>query len=351
MQGLADLTELLVSSAVMPSSAASHSTAVAPHMLGQMTFGLQCHASDIASIRQHLYAEPLHPIGSVHPELWLSKAPTRAWQESGMQCQGNDDVLFGVIEIPEPLHTEDGIRPLEQITHIAYHQLFETLDKHDYKYLWRAWNYMPQITEVTHGLERYQQFNLGRQQGFASSARTVTGNVPAACALGVRSGPLSVAFLAGRTPTLPIENPRQVSAYHYPQQYGPQSPTFSRASLAQLHQQELLLLSGTASIVGHETLHIGDVKSQTLETLTNIQAVLSQANLRSKSANGYRLQDLLMRVYVRHAKDVNLIRSVINERLGTDHSALYLHADICRADLDVEIEGIAWQAISTTPTT
>jgi hypothetical protein len=33
----------------------------------------------------------------------------------------------------------------------------------------------------------------------------------------------------------------------------------------------------------------------------------------------------------------------LNERIGTDHQALYLHADICRADLDVEIEGIAWQ--------
>jgi chorismate lyase / 3-hydroxybenzoate synthase len=343
MHELADPTELLVSCALTPLPAASPFTAAAPHMLGHMTFGLQRHTSDIASARQHLYAEPLHPNDRVHSELWLCKAPTRSWQEPGMQCQANDDVLFGVIEIPEPLHTEDGTHPLEQATQIAYRQLFETLDKYNYKYLWRAWNYMPNITEVTHRLERYQQFNVGRQQGFASSARTVTGNVPAACALGVHGGPLSVAFLAGRSPTLPIENPRQVSAYHYPKQYGPQSPTFSRASLAQLHQQELLLLSGTASIVGHETVHIGDVRSQTLEILTNIQAVLSQANFHSKSADGYRLQDLNMRVYVRHAKDADLIRSILNERIGTDHQALYLHADICRADLDVEIEGIAWQ--------
>jgi chorismate lyase / 3-hydroxybenzoate synthase len=346
MQGLADPTELLVSTALTPLHAASPLIAAASHMLGHMTFGLQRHTSNMANARQHLYAEPLHRSDSVHSELWLSKAPTHAWQESGMQCQANGDVLFGVIEIPEPPDTKDGVRPLEQATHIAYRQLFETLDKYDYKYLWRAWNYMPDITEVTHGLERYQQFNAGRQSGFASSARTVTDNVPAACALGVHGGPLSVAFLAGRSPTLPIENPRQVSAYHYPRQYGPQSPTFSRASLAQLHQQELLLLSGTASIVGHETVHIGDVKNQTLEILTNIQAVLARANLHSKSAGGYRLQDLNMRVYVRHSKDADLIRSVLNERIGTDHQALYLHADICRADLDVEIEGIAWQPIA-----
>jgi chorismate lyase / 3-hydroxybenzoate synthase len=346
MQALVDPIELLVASALTPPPVARPLIAATPHMLGHMTFGLQRRASDIAGMRQHLYAEPLHPSDSVHPELWLTKAPTQAWQASGMQCQASDDVLFGVIEIPEPLHTEDGTHPLEQATQTAYRQLFETLDKYDYTYLWRAWNYMPNITEVTHGLERYQQFNAGRQLGFADSARTATGNVPAACALGVRGGPLSVAFLAGRSPTLPIENPRQVSAYHYPKQYGPQSPTFSRASLAQLHKQELLLLSGTASIVGHETVHVGDVKNQTLEILTNIQAVLSQANLHSKSADGYRLQDLNMRVYVRHAKDADLIRSVLNERIGTDHQALYLHADICRADLDVEIEGIAWQPVA-----
>ncbi len=346
MQGLADATELFVSSALTQASATPSLLATTAYQLGHITFGLQRHASGIASVRQHLHAEPLHPNGSVHPEIWLCKAPTHVWQEPGLQCQGNQDLIFGVIDIPEPMGVKNDVRPLERATQIAYRQLFETLDKYDYPYLWRAWNYMPNITEVTHGLERYQQFNVGRQQGFASSARTVTGNVPAACALGVHGGPLSVAFLAGRSPTLPIENPRQVSAYHYPKQYGPQSPTFSRASLAQLHQQELLLLSGTASIVGHETVHVGDVKNQTLEILTNIEAVLSQANVQSKSNEGYRLQDLHMRVYVRHAKDAELIRSVLNEHIGAGHQALYLHADICRADLDIEIEAIAWQSIA-----
>lgn len=205
---------------------------------------------------------------------------------------------------------------------------------------------MPAITAVTHGLERYRQFNAGRQLGFEASARRVTGNVPAACAIGVRTGPLSVAFLAGRTPTVALENPRQVSAYNYPPQYGPLSPTFSRASLAQLHQQELLLLSGTASIVGHETLHTGDAEEQTQEILRNIEAVLAQANAHTRSTAAYTLQELQLRVYVRHAKDGDRIRAIVDQAIGDGQPALYLEADICRPDLDVEIEGIAWHTLS-----
>ena len=154
-----------------------------------------------------------------------------------------------------------------------------------------------------------------------------------------------MAFLAGRSPTVAIENPRQVSAYHYPAQYGLRSPTFSRASLATLPQQELLLISGTASIVGHETLHQGDVRNQVFETLRNVQALLDQANLRSQADSGYHLHDLNLRVYVRHEKDAALIQALVEESIGSGLQAIYLNADICRKELDVEIEGIAWKTI------
>ena len=107
-----------------------------------------------------------------------------------------------------------------------------------------------------HGLERYRQFNIGRQDAFLDSHRGATGNVPAASAIGLAGGPLSVAFLAGATPALAVENPRQVSAYLYPADYGPRSPTFSRAVRATLSGQEALFVSGTASIVGHRTVPV-----------------------------------------------------------------------------------------------
>ena len=319
------------------------------HALGCVTFGA-VRPAFVMSARQHVHAEPLHPPHDSSQEHWLVKSPAQALIGPGYSGRHNQDVLFGVIEVPEPAQTLDGSTPLEQAARHAYTQLFEILDRTNFPYLWRTWNYMPAINQVTHGLERYRQFNAGRGQGFAKGARAMTDNVPAACALGVQSGPLSVSFLSGRTPTLAIENPRQTSAYHYPRQYGAQSPTFSRASLARLHDQELLFLSGTASIVGHQTLHAGDVRGQTKETLANIEAVVAQTNLLTRGGRKFHLHDLQLRVYVRHASDIDAVRSALAAHLGPDQQIRFLNADICRSDLDVEIEGIAWRE-ATLPST
>jgi chorismate lyase / 3-hydroxybenzoate synthase len=352
MSGSSGAEELLVCAARgSQASEQQHKAVLMPYLLGQVTFGSALAQTGRGCAHQHVFAKPLYPADDFFEELWKSKKPTHHLQEPGLLCQYSEDLLFGVIEVPELPHGVDGKNPLEHAAQLAYGRLFESLDTHKYPYLWRAWNYMADINTVTHGIERYRQFNAGRQNGFASNARAVTGNVPAACAIGVHDGPLSVAFLAGRTPTITLENPRQVSAYNYPSQYGPRSPTFSRACLAKLSQQELLLLSGTASIVGHETVHAGNVRMQTVETLANIQALVEQANLHTQTANGYRIEDLQVRVYVRRPEDLNTIRSVLAERLGSEHQAIYLHADICRSDLDVEIEGIAWQPIVDTALT
>jgi hypothetical protein len=60
--------------------------------------------------------------------------------------------------------------------------------------------------------------------------------LPAATCIGRFDGVrrLQVYWLAAREAGLPLENPRQVSAFRYPRQYGPQSPSFSRALLPPL---------------------------------------------------------------------------------------------------------------------
>jgi len=94
--------------------------------------------------------------------------------------------------------------------------------------------------------ERYWEFNSARQQSFRARNRAIAENVPAASALGTRSGnPLVIYFLASPGAAKPIENPRQVSAFDYPARYGPHSPTFSRATLLDQHLGFPLLVSGT----------------------------------------------------------------------------------------------------------
>jgi enamine deaminase RidA (YjgF/YER057c/UK114 family) len=150
---------------------------------------------------------------------------------------------------------------------------------------------------------------------------------------------LLIAFLAGRVAPRNIENPRQISAYLYPQTYGPRSPTFSRASLVRIRKNDVLFISGTASIVGHSTLHHGNVVAQTHETINNIKAVLDETN-QSLLADQpkFNLSNLYYTVYVRRPADFCSVRTILTHCVGDEVKAVFLQADMCREDLLVEIE-------------
>ena len=274
-------------------------------------------------------------------EVWHGSGQLTLGQSGAIHYRHDADVLFGVMAVDETAFTAGADKtPLQQATEAAYRQVFALLDMLHYPYLFRFWNYIADINTHSFGLERYRQFNLGRQDAFLAHGRDVVGNVPAACALGTAQGPLAIAFLAGRVAPLSIENPRQISAYQYPQQYGPRSPTFSRASLVRLGQDEVLFVSGTASIVGHATLHPADVVAQTRETMANIEAVLAQANHQASQPK-FDLASLYYKVYVRNSADLTQIRNELERIVGTAPHAIYLQADVCRQDLLVEIEATA----------
>lgn len=272
-------------------------------------------------------------------EVWLGAGPVAYGEHGDVRYRHDDATLFGVIEIAEPAQADAGCSPLQQVAEAAYRQIFALLDKLGYPCMYRFWNYMAQINAVSHGLERYRQFNIGRQNAFLACNREVSGQLPAACALGVAQGPLIVAFLAGRAPSRAIENPRQTSAYRYPRQYGPRSPTFSRANLLQLPDAEILLISGTASIVGHETRHHADAVAQTRESIANIEAVIDEAN-RMLGRPAFDLTRVYYRVYVRHVEDLPQVEQELLG-IGPAMQMVFVQADICRAELLVEIEATA----------
>lgn len=265
---------------------------------------------------------------------------------NGLSWRSDGEWTFGRLQLPESAAAD-----LEALSHLAYTRLFAALDQAGTPQLLRLWNYLPRINQEQAGLERYRRFNLGRQAAFQQAGRSAFDGAPAACALGCPGpadpdGPsscsgLTLYVLAGRQPVTPIENPRQVSAYRYPSRYGPAAPTFSRAALADLGGGGLgLFISGTASIVGHETVHLGDLRAQTRETLTNLRAVCEQASQRG--GRPFRVEDLELVVYLRHPADLDALRDELAQALGADspalRSALVVQADVCRADLLVEIE-------------
>ncbi len=282
--------------------------------------------------------------GSACVDTWLGGGELTQGRCGAVHWRHDGNWLHGILDIP------DADSVLADAAEQAYGDVFATLQQTGFAHLLRLWNYLPRINAETGGLERYRQFNIGRQKAFVAAGHSAFEGAPAACAIGTgagtatghSTGALRVRFLAGRAAPLAVENPRQVSAYRYPGSYGPRAPTFSRAALAALGGGEVgLFVSGTASIVGHETQHAGDVQAQTLETLNNLRAVLAAAQPHCTAVLA--LADLVPCVYVRHAQDQALIQRLLDSAWGPDsaaaRSAVYLQADICRADLLVEVEG------------
>ena len=320
----------------------------------ESVLGVHCYSVDVsASQMQDVMGipcvhVPMQRLDSGDPvcEVWHGSGQLIQDQRGAIHYRHDDRVLFGAIALPETtLEGGDGKTPLQQATESAYRQVFALLDSLQFPYLYRFWNYIADINSHSFGLERYRQFNLGRQDAFLAHGREVMGQVPAACALGSTQGPLSIGFLAGRIAPLSIENPRQISAYQYPEEYGPRSPTFARASLVRHGDYEVLFVSGTASIVGHANVHPTDVVAQARETMANIKAVLHEAN-RHASQPGFALSSLHYKVYVRNPADLEQIRAELMRCVGDKFRAVYLRADVCRPELLLEIEVTAAQPLA-----
>jgi chorismate lyase / 3-hydroxybenzoate synthase len=285
-------------------------------------------------------------------EVWRSGEPAASGRRNRVRFRHSEQLLFGCIALEEAevaraaaavagaaeADTAPAPSALHTATAEAYREICATLDAAGYPHLVRIWNYLPDINRDTHGSERYRQFNTARQHALRACGRALAGNVPAASALGASSGsPLTVYFLASRAPPTFIENPRQVSAYRYPHQYGPHAPVFSRAALLRQRDRLTLFISGTASIVGHRSIHVGDAAAQTRETLANITALLEEAN-RVEPRGRFSLGSLACKVYVRSPAELPVIRAQLAAALEPSSRVIYLQADICREDLRVEIE-------------
>ena len=190
-------------------------------------FGFGALAPSSAAIDDPRYLHvPLSPLreAAAPYEVWRSAGPVATGREGAIRYSHDGALMFGVLEWEEP---DGGI--LHASAH-AYAALVAFWRDSDYPHLLRIWNYFDAITLGEGDSERYRQFCVGRVQGLGD---VDTRTLPAATAIGSRDGRrvLQVYWLAAREPGLPLENPRQVSAYRYPRQYGPQAPSFARAML------------------------------------------------------------------------------------------------------------------------
>ena len=201
------------------------------------------------------------PNGGAAPasEGWFDNGPTRALDrdECGSRFSGRRGpsitFLSACIEITD-------LTAIRALTFELYRELLDTMARLDVPRFVRIWNYIPDINAGSDDAECYRQFCWGRAEALEDYS------LPAATGVGSKDGWLRISALCTGAADLPdsigiehLENVRQVSAYNYPRDYGPRSPSFARATLvspaptpnaaaADPSPQSLLLVSGTSSI-------------------------------------------------------------------------------------------------------
>ena len=276
---------------------------------------------------------PLQPHGASPFEVWRSNGPIRSGRDGDIAWSTDGQLLFGAIELDEH---EIGI---EAAAERIYAQLIAFQARSATPKLLRIWNYLDAITLGEGDTERYRQFCVGRARGMGDFD---TSNLPAATAIGRCDDQrtLQVYWLAACEAGTPVENPRQVSAYRYPREYGRQSPSFARAMLPPADGHMPLLLSGTASVVGHATQHVGELLAQIEETFTNFDALLGAARQRAPWLPAQFGPGTRLKVYVRDRDDLPLVKAALDQRFGDRVPRVLLHAAICRRELSMEIDGV-----------
>jgi len=220
----------------------------------------------------------------------------------------------------------------------------------------RQWNTVEKIisfcTVDNKQRQNYQLFNEARNASYSKN-RTAPG-FPAATGIGSEFGGVNINCLlipeSDNVTIASIGSPVQTDSYKYGQtvlkghpdrnQKLNQVPQFERAKLITNNQTSRLFISGTASIIGQETVGIGDVEKQTSVTIDNIEMLTSKENLKSHfpALKSIPNKYAYIRAYVRYAEDIPKVKAICKAHFG-NIPAIYVKADICRDDLLVEIEG------------
>ena len=247
---------------------------------------------------------------------------------------GGGEWLLGVASVAVTPGT------LEGETEGVYQRIFEAAHA---MHLARIWNYVPAINATgAGGLENYRIFCRGRSHAFEQRlGADFTRSLPSASAVGTDSQSLTVAFVASRSQPRHFENPLQLPAYEYPEDYGPRSPSFARATVVNGAGASGVFISGTAAIRGHATMAPGNTREQLDYTLENLESIALACGspLADFQGGGRDQRTRTIKVYLREARDQPWVAEVLQTRLLRAGDAVsYLRADICRQALSVEIE-------------
>jgi chorismate lyase/3-hydroxybenzoate synthase len=269
-------------------------------------------------------------------EVWRCDGPIKTGSWDRLRFAQGERLTMGQIAV-DLRHCSN----LREASRQAYDVVQSYLQQSPHPWPLKIWNYIPGINEGSGDKERYRQFCLGRADAVLIDPGDLP-PLPAATAIGTHSAEpaLQVYFLAGALPGMDVENPRQVSAWRYPRQYGPRSPLFSRGTILTLNGSRQFLISGTASVIGHQTHHENQVTDQLRESLRNVRSLLNEGHRLMGDARAQLDANGILKVYIRDPADYDRIRATLEANAPAEIPRIYLQGDICRENLLTEIDGI-----------
>jgi chorismate lyase/3-hydroxybenzoate synthase len=222
-----------------------------------------------------------------------------------------------------------------ELTKLAYISLLKEVPAES---IARIWNFIPGINDILDDqLDRYMAFNGGRFLMYCEELDEHLGH-PAASGVGHSGADLVLHVLYGVREVRGVDNLRQKAPSRYSDKFGPRPPAFSRASLVSSNDGWWLLVSGTASVVGEESVHEDDLQRQISETMHNLESIreATTAVFGSEVSYGSGAQ---WRIYMPCTNDIEGVA----EALVREHGAVVGNLEfrkqaLCRPELLVEIE-------------
>ncbi len=213
------------------------------------------------------------------------------------------------------------------------------LEEHGFVYrdVVRTWIYVGEI------LDWYDEFNLARNAEYRKYGLLGAGDdfMPASTGIQARSPgeiALTMDVLAvqatpgGEEPTIGVlHNPLQNEAHAY-------GSAFARAMEVVTGGMRAVYISGTASIdETGATVYLDDIDKQIARTVENIEALIG--------TRGLTLDDLTQAcVFIKHAEHIDRYLEICKGTMLTE-IGVPMKADVCRADLLFEIDGVAAKAV------
>ncbi len=283
--------------------------------------------ANMGMLESHSCAQTGVPaIGKFRRETWYSDTRVVREKSGDIFFAVNDDLLFGWCY-------QETAGDVAGRVEDAYRKILLTIEDAGYPALVRTWHYLPGIHRRKAGLSVYQEFCNGRLRVARSSGKERI--LCAATVIGTEASYCAFHFLAAKTAGRLVNNVRQTLPWDYPIYAESERPLFARAVIQPWQDNSTAFVSGTASIVGHESRSAGNLVGELREIQKNLEIL--ERGMCSKSGQ-CSMRRRFLKVYLSNPANSEKACAYLAPFCKNQEALVMLKGDICRPELTVEIE-------------